>query len=63
MRATFEGTEAVTSQLLGREDSFAEFKDVRFGQHDVVSPNSDDMAREMVAFAKAEGAERAGRGQ
>jgi predicted HTH transcriptional regulator len=51
----FETLEAIINQLLAGEDSFAEFKDVRFGQHGVMAPNTEDMAGEMVAFANAEG--------
>jgi len=42
-------------QLRAGEDGRAEFKTVRFGRRSVVSPNTEDLAGEMVAFANAEG--------
>ena len=51
----FETMEAITNQLLAGEDTFAEFKEVRLGEHNVVSPNSEDLVGEMVALANAEG--------
>ncbi len=51
----FETTEEIVEQLLAGEDSFAEFKELRFGDHGVISPNTDDFAGEVVAFANAEG--------
>lgn len=52
----FETVEAIENQLLAGEDSLAEFKSVHFNKHgSVKSPNSEDFAGEMVAFANAEG--------
>ncbi|MBI1893979.1 MAG: putative DNA binding domain-containing protein [Candidatus Rokubacteria bacterium] len=51
----FDTSEAILNQLVAGEDSFAEFKEVRFGRHGVISPASDDMAGELVALANAEG--------
>lgn len=51
----FETTEEIVEQLLAGEDNFAEFKELRFGDHGVISPNTDDFAGEVVAFANAEG--------
>lgn len=51
----FDTNEAVMEQLLAGEDSFAEFEEVRFGEHGVVAPNAEEMAGEFVAFANAEG--------
>lgn len=45
----------ILDQLRAGEDARAEFKDVRLGDRSVVSPNTEDMAGEMVAFANAEG--------
>ncbi len=51
----FDTLEAVRGQLLAGEDAFAEFKEVRLGERSVISPNSEDFAGEIVAFANAEG--------
>ncbi len=51
----FETTGEIVEQLLAGEDNFAEFKELRFGDHGVISPNADDFAGEVVAFANAEG--------
>jgi predicted HTH transcriptional regulator len=51
----FETLESIREQILAGEDSFAEFKELRYGDRSVVSPNSEDIAGEMVAFANAEG--------
>ncbi len=51
----FDTLEAIREQILAGEDSFAEFKELRYGDRSVVSPNSEDVAGEMVAFANAEG--------
>ena len=51
----FETTEEIVEQLLAGEDNFAEFKELRFGDHGVTSPNTDDFSGEVVAFANAEG--------
>jgi len=51
----FETTEEIIEQLLAGEDSLVEFKELRFGDRGVISPNTDDFAGEVVAFANAEG--------
>jgi ATP-dependent DNA helicase RecG len=51
----FETLESIREQILAGEDSFAEFKELRYGDRSVVSPNPEDIAGEMVAFANAEG--------
>ncbi len=51
----FETLESITQQLRAGEDSFAEFKELRFGDRGVRSPNADDLAGEMVAFSNGEG--------
>ena len=51
----FDTPEEILRQCRAGEDSRAEFKEVRFGKRGVVSPNSDDLAGELVAFANAEG--------
>ncbi len=45
----------IRGQLGVGEDSFAEFKEVRVVGRSVRSPNSDQFAAELVAFANAEG--------
>ena len=51
----FKTLDEIREQLEAGEDSFAEFKELRFGKHGVISPNSEDIAGEMVAFANTEG--------
>lgn len=51
----FESSESIRDQILAGEDSFAEFKELRFGDRSLISPNAEDIAGEMVAFANAEG--------
>lgn len=51
----FETLEAIREQILAGEDSFAEFKELGYGDRSVISPNAEDIAGEMVAFANAEG--------
>lgn len=51
----FDTLEEVREQLLVGEDSFAEFKEVRLGNHSVVSPAAESFAEELVAFANSEG--------
>ena len=50
-----ETKEEILDQLTAGEDSLAEFKEVRLGERSVLSPNTEDMAGEMVAFSNAEG--------
>lgn len=50
-----ETKDEILDQLRAGEDSLAEFKEVRLGERSVLSPNTEDMAGEMVAFSNAEG--------
>ena len=43
------------NQLRAGEDGLAEFKAVRLGDRGVLSPNTEDLAAELVAFANADG--------
>ena len=51
----FDTLDEIQRQLEVLEDARAEFKEVVLGNRGVRSPNTDDMAGEMVAFANAEG--------
>jgi len=51
----FETLEAIREQILAGEDSFAAFKELRYGERAVLAPSPEDIAGEMVAFANAEG--------
>ena len=51
----FDTLEEIRRQLEAGEDARAEFKEVMLGGHGVRSPNTEDMAGEMVAFANADG--------
>ena len=51
----FDTLEEIRRQLEAGEDARAEFKEIRLGDHGVRSPNTEEMAGEMVAFANAEG--------
>ena len=51
----FDTLEEIQRQLQVLEDSRAEFKEVVLGDRGVRSPNTEEMAGEMVAFANAEG--------
>lgn len=51
----FDTLEAIREQLRAGEDALAEFKEVRLGEQKVISPNSEEFAGEIVAFANAEG--------
>ena len=51
----FDTKDQVLEQLRAGEDSRAEFKETRFGNHGVVSPNTEDLAGELVAFTNASG--------
>ena len=51
----FDSREQITDQLRAGEDGYAEFKEVRFGARGVISPNTEDMAGELVALANAAG--------
>jgi len=51
----FDTIDEIQDQVRTGEDSRAEFKEVVVGDRSVRSPNTEDMAGEMVAFANAEG--------
>jgi ATP-dependent DNA helicase RecG len=51
----FDTLDDLERQLATGEDARAEFKEVVLGDRGVRSPNTEDMAGEMVAFANAEG--------
>ncbi len=51
----FDTPDQILRQLRAGEDSRAEFKELRFGERGVISPNTEDLAGEMVSFANAEG--------
>lgn len=51
----FDTLDEIQRQLASGEDARAEFKEVVLGDRGVRSPNAEDMAGEMVAFANAEG--------
>ncbi len=51
----FDTLDEIERQLATGEDVRAEFKEVVLGDRGVRSPNTEDMAGEMVAFANAEG--------
>ena len=51
----FDTLNEIERQLDAGEDAWAEFKEVVFGDRGVRSPNTEEIAGEMVAFANAEG--------
>jgi len=51
----FDTLDEIQRQLANGEDARAEFKELVLGAHGVRSPNTEDMAGEMVGFANAEG--------
>ena len=51
----FETLDSIRQQLRAGEDSYSEFKEIRLGDRSVISPNTEDFAGEMVAFANADG--------
>lgn len=51
----FDTLDEIQRQLAAGEDSRVEFKEVVLGDRGVKSPNTEDMAGEMVAFANADG--------
>ena len=51
----FDTRDQILDQLRAGEDGRAEFKEVRFGDRGVLSPNTEDLADELAAFANAEG--------
>ena len=51
----FDTLDEIQRQLGVLEDARAEFKEVVLGDHGVRSPNTEEMAGEMAAFANAEG--------
>lgn len=51
----FDTLDEIQRQLASGEDARAEFKELVLGERGVRSPNTEDMAGEIVAFANAEG--------
>src|SRR5262245_49778096 len=51
----FDTKKEILDQLRAGEDSRAEFKEIRFGDRSVLSPNTEDMTGELVAFSNADG--------
>ncbi len=51
----FDGKDEIRDQLQAGEDGRAEFKEIRLGDRSVISPNPEETAGELVAFANAEG--------
>ena len=51
----FDTTDRILNQLRAGEDGLAEFKALRLGNRGVLSPNTEDLAGELVAFANADG--------
>ena len=51
----FDTLEQIRNQLRAGEDGRTEFKEIRFGDRGVLSPNTEELAGELVAFANAEG--------
>jgi len=51
----FDTREQIRNQLLAGEDGRSEFKEIRSGDRGVLSPNPEELAGELVAFANAEG--------
>ena len=48
-------TDEILTRLRAGEDGRAEFKELHFGERGVLSPNTEDFAAEMVAFANGWG--------
>ena len=51
----FDTAEQILDQLRAGEDGRAEFKEVRLGDRGVLSPDTEALAGELVAFANAAG--------
>ena len=51
----FDTPEQIRNQLRAGEDGRAEFKEICFGNRAVPSPDTEELAGELVAFANAEG--------
>ena len=51
----FDTPEQIRNQLRAGEDGRAEFTEIRFGDRGVLSPDTEELAGELVAFANAEG--------
>ena len=51
----FDTTDQILKQLRAGEDGLAEFKALRYGDRGVLSPNTEDLAGELVSFANADG--------
>ena len=55
MTTMFDTTDRILNQLRAGEDGLAEFKALRLGDRGVLSPDTADLAGELVAFASADG--------
>ena len=51
----FDTTDQILNQLRAGNDGLAEFKALRLGDPGVLSPNTDDLAAVLIAFANADG--------
>ena len=51
----FDTLDEIREQLRAGEDAFAKFKEVQVAGRGVRSPNTEEIAGEMVAFANADG--------
>ena len=51
----FDTRDQMVDQLRAGEDGRAEFKEVRFAERGVVTPSTEELAGELVAFANADG--------
>ena len=51
----FDTPEQIRNQLRAGKDGRAEFKEICFGDRAVPSPDTEELAGELVAFANAEG--------
>ena len=51
----FDTPEQIRSQLRAGEDGRAEFEEIHFGDRGVLSPDTEELAGELVAFANSEG--------
>ena len=51
----FDTADQILNQIRAGEDGRVEFKEVRLGDRGVISPNTEELAAELVAFANADG--------
>ncbi|MFQ5631557.1 MAG: helix-turn-helix domain-containing protein [bacterium] len=51
----FSTLDEIKTQILASEDSLAEFKELCFRNRNIISPNTEDIAGELVALANTEG--------